>query len=63
MKKNMKLWIAFLLNFVFSVFEFVGGIFTGSIAISSDALHDLGDAISIGLSLGLERLSQKGPYK
>ena len=63
MKKNMKLWIAFLLNFVFSVFEFVGGIFTGSIAISSDALHDLGDAISIGLSLGLERLSQKGPDK
>ena len=63
MKKNMKLWIAFLLNFVFSVFEFVGGIFTGSIAISSDALHDLGDAISIGLSLGLEQLSQKGPDK
>ena len=63
MKKNMKLWIAFLLSFLFSVFEFVGGIFTGSIAISSDALHDLGDAISIGLSLGLERLSQKGPDK
>ena len=63
MKKNKKLWIAFLLNFVFSVFEFVGGIFTSSIAISSDALHDLGDAISIGLSLGLERLSQKGPDK
>ena len=59
----MKLWIAFLLNFLFSVFEFVGGILTGSIAISSDALHDLGDAISIGLSLGLERLSQKGPDK
>jgi cobalt-zinc-cadmium efflux system protein len=63
MKKNKKLWIAFLLNFVFSVFEFVGGVLTGSIAISSDALHDLGDAISIGLSLGLERLSQKGPDK
>ena len=63
MKKNMKLWIAFLLNFLFSVFEFVGGALTGSIAISSDALHDLGDAISIGLSLGLERLSQKGPDK
>ena len=63
MKKNMKLWIAFLLNFLFSVFEFVGGALTGSIAISSDALHDLGDAISIGLSLGLERLSKKRPDK
>ena len=63
MKQNKKMWIAFLLNLVFSVFEFVGGILTGSIAISSDALHDLGDAISIGFSLGLERLSQKGPDK
>ncbi len=63
MKKNMKLWIAFILNFIFSVFEFVGGIFTGSIAISSDALHDLGDAISIGFSLGLEGISRKGPDK
>lgn len=63
MKKNMKLWIAFLLNFLFSAFEFVGGVLTGSIAISSDALHDFGDAISIGLSLGLERLSRKGPDK
>ena len=63
MKKNMKLWIAFLLNVLFSAFEFVGGVLTGSIAISSDALHDLGDAVSIGLSLGLERLSRKGPDK
>jgi cobalt-zinc-cadmium efflux system protein len=63
MKKTKKLWIAFFLNGFFAVFEFVGGIFTGSIAIASDALHDLGDAVSIGLSLGLERLSRKGPDK
>ena len=61
MKYNQKLWIAFLLNGFFAVFEFLGGILTGSIAISSDALHDLGDAISIGLSLGLEGHSRKGP--
>ena len=35
----------------FSVFEFIGGIFTGSVAIASDALHDLGDAIGIGAAL------------
>lgn len=63
MKKDKKMLVAFLLNLLFSVLEFVGGFFTGSIAISSDALHDLGDAFSIGLSLGLERLSRKGPDK
>ena len=63
MKANKNLWIAFLLNSFFAIFEFIGGIFTGSIAISSDALHDLGDAISIGLSLGLEGISRKGPDK
>ena len=61
MKQNRKMWIAFLLNGFFALFEFVGGLFTGSIAIASDALHDLGDALSIGLSLGLERRSRKGP--
>ena len=39
---------AFLLNLFFSVFELIGGIFTGSVAILSDALHDLGDAAGIG---------------
>ncbi len=53
--------IAFLLNAGFSIFEFIGGIITGSIAITSDAVHDLGDALSIGIAYGLERKSKKGP--
>ena len=53
--------IAFLLNLVFSVFELAGGVFTGSVAILSDALHDLGDAASIGLSFVLEKKSQRPP--
>ena len=52
---------AFLLNLCFSVFELIGGIFTGSVAILSDALHDLGDAAGIGLSFFLERKSRKQP--
>ena len=52
---------AFLLNLFFSVFELIGGIFTGSVAILSDALHDLGDAVGIGLSFFLERKSRKQP--
>ncbi len=61
MKSDKKILIAFLLNLSFSIFEFFGGIFTGSVAILSDAIHDLGDAASIGLSWFLERKSKKEP--
>ena len=57
MKKEKKILIAFWLNLSFCIFEFIGGNFTGSIAIISDAIHDLGDAISIGISYLLERKS------
>lgn len=63
MKTKKKIFIAFILNLFFSIFEFFGGLFTGSIAITSDAVHDFGDAISIGASFFLERLSDKKPNK
>jgi len=49
----------FFLNFGFTLFEIVGGILTNSIAIISDALHDFGDTISIGLAWFLEKYSHK----
>ncbi len=49
----------FFLNFGFTLFEIVGGILTNSIAIISDALHDFGDSISIGLAWYLEKYSHK----
>ncbi len=55
--KNIK--TAFFLNISFTILEIVGGIFTNSIAILSDALHDLGDSLSLGLSLYLEKVSQR----
>ncbi len=61
MKTEKNILIAFLLNLSFSVFEFIGGIFTGSVAIISDAVHDIGDAASIGVSYFLERKSKKQP--
>lgn len=60
MSKN-KILIAFLLNLGFSIYEFIGGAFTNSTAIMSDAIHDLGDAISIGISYFLEKKSTKHP--
>ena len=59
MKTEKNILIAFLLNISFSIFEFFGGLFTNSVAILSDSIHDLGDAISIGLSYFLERKSKK----
>ena len=55
MKKEKKILVAFVLNLFFCVFEFIGGSFTGSTAIISDAVHDLGDAVSIGVSYLFER--------
>lgn len=59
MKTQKNILIAFILNLGFSVFEIIGGFFTGSVAIISDALHDTGDALSIGISYFLEKKSSK----
>ncbi len=59
MKTERNILIAFILNVTFSIIEFFGGFFTNSVAILSDAVHDLGDAISIGISYFMERKSKK----
>ena len=61
MKTEKNILIAFILNLAFSLFEFAGGLFTGSVSIVSDAVHDLGDAVSIGISLFLEKKSNQQP--
>ncbi len=61
MKSQRNILIAFILNLFFSVFEFIGGMFTGSFAIVSDSLHDLGDAASIGIAFFLEKKSNRQP--
>ena len=59
MKTEKNILIAFLLNISFSIFEFFGGLFTNSVAILSDAVHDMGDAASIGISYFMEKKSKK----
>lgn len=61
MKTEHNILIAFFLNIFFSLFEFFGGVVTGSVAIMSDAIHDMGDALSIGISYFLEKRSKKEP--
>ncbi len=52
---------AFFLNAAFTVIELVGGLLTNSTAILADAVHDLGDSLSIGLAWLLSRLSDRSP--
>lgn len=61
MKTERNILIAFVLNLAFSIFELIGGAFSGSVAIISDAIHDFGDAASIGIAYFLERKSKKQP--
>jgi len=61
MKTEKNILIAFILNIMFSIFELIGGIFTNSIAIISDSIHDMGDSLSIGISYFLEKKSKQKP--
>lgn len=55
-----RIGLAFLLNVIFTAIEFVGGYLTNSTAIMADAVHDLGDSLSIGSAWVLNRLGKKG---
>ncbi len=55
--KNIR--FAFFLNLGFAIFELIGGIYTNSLAIISDALHDFGDSMSLGISFVLEKVSKR----
>ena len=57
------LGIAFFLNLAFMFIEIAGGLWTNSVAILSDALHDFGDSLSIAFAWGLQQLSERGRDK
>lgn len=53
------MWLVFALNFGFTIVEFIGGYFTNSFAITSDAFHDLGDSLALFGAILLERYAHK----
>jgi cobalt-zinc-cadmium efflux system protein len=57
--KNIAL--AFFLNLSFCIIELIGGLFTNSIAILSDALHDLGDSVALGLAWIFQKIAGRKP--
>ncbi len=50
---------AFFLNVSFTLLELVGGVLVNSVAVLSDALHDLGDSVSLGLAWALEHYANR----
>ena len=56
---STRIGLAFWLNFVFTIIEFIGGVLTNSTAIIADAVHDLGDSLSLGLAWVLNKLGAK----
>lgn len=52
--------LAFVLNTGFALLEIAGGLWTNSVAILSDAVHDLGDSLALGIAWSLDRYAQKG---
>ena len=58
---NKNIAVAFFLNLLFCIIELIGGLYTGSIAILSDALHDFGDSIALGLAWIFQKISEKKP--
>ena len=59
MTTNRAVWLAFFLNLSFTIVEFIAGGVFGSSTVLADSVHDLGDAIAIGLSAYLETISNR----
>jgi cobalt-zinc-cadmium efflux system protein len=54
-----RIGVAFWLNLAFAMLEIVGGLWTNSMAVLSDALHDFGDSIALGLTWRFARVSER----
>lgn len=54
-----RILIAFLLNLFFTFVEIAGSMMTGSVTILSDAIHDFGDCIALGMAWRMEKLSNR----
>lgn len=54
-----RLWISIFLNLAITLAEFVGGLISGSLALLSDALHNLNDTTSLGISLIAHKISRR----
>ena len=59
MTTKCAVWLAFFLNLSYAIVEFIAGRVFGSSAVLADSVHDLGDAVAIGVSAVLETISNR----
>jgi cobalt-zinc-cadmium efflux system protein len=59
--REKRVRFAAFINAAFTVLEVVGGIWTNSLAIFSDALHDFGDSVALIVSWLFERGARRQP--
>ena len=59
MSSKFAVWRAFFLNLSYAIVEFIAGGVFGSSAVLADSVHDLGDAVAIGVSAVLETISNR----
>ena len=59
MSSKRAVWLTFFLNLSFAIVEFIAGGIFGSSAVLADSVHDLGDALAIGVSAFLESISNR----
>ena len=60
-EREKRVRFAAFLNIAFTILEIVGGLWTNSLAILSDALHDFGDSIALLVSWLFERGAKRSP--
>lgn len=58
-----RLWISIFLNLAITLAEFIGGFISGSLSLLSDAVHNLNDTASLGISLVARKVSKKKATK
>jgi cobalt-zinc-cadmium efflux system protein len=58
---DRRLWATAALNLAIVVAEILGGVFAGSLALLSDATHNLGDLVAVLLALLARRLTRRPP--
>lgn len=58
-RSNKSINVAFFLNLSFTIVEIIGGLMTNSVSILADAVHDLGDSVSLAVAAILQKTSNK----
>jgi cobalt-zinc-cadmium efflux system protein len=58
-ENNRGLSFAVFINLSLTLFQFIGGILSGSLSLLADAVHNLSDAASLGIALFARKISLK----